>query len=733
MTDVPVPSTGSTNWSGPGSWVEEQEALTDQVIAATPEATPDTLVKRDSAGRIRAADGSAAGDLVTRAQLDAISVGGVTLAELEDEESAANAVLSRTYLPLSASADFAAAPNRQIKRVTTSRTNATIAADPDLLATFEPNSDYMVEGLLLIDGESGADFKCKWSLPAGTTMRWHMLGPPTTASTTTSNADWAMKNETDVVTGGTVGSGTTVMMRISGVLTSGDVGGTAKLQWAPNVAPTTNGTNLQVGSNIALTRIGTAAAQGPVDPTNVTIPYTQAFTGLSAWPTEWVTGSVGSGTATVAGGVATLAATAVDPSAAWAYLGGMPNTPEVDVTADFTTPATLTSSLIHVGARSSGVFNDRTPDSGYWVQINPAATGGTIALYRAAATTADSVALTTDVARTWAASTTYRVRLKITGTTIQARVWATSGAEPTTWQLTATDSTYDTGRGFLMFSNGTTAAARSMTFDNFTVAVGVPDAPSGGGVVESPISYNNLNEFQLEGNTVRLQTPNQPWSFRAVSDARSLSGATYSRHEMRQADSAINDGRQRCELRYLSPGSGGYLPYGVDIWVSYAFKWSGALPSGGGYCIMSQFNQAPDSNDISPRHAAVFHVEITSSGFTVSTRGDTAANSTNDPGLTRRYTGALPTINTWTHMVYRVRLSKTLPSGELQIWRNGTQVTNVSGIVTAYNDTRGPYFKYGIYRERDAATTVIEYANPECSLTSLAARVTTPLALPNLP
>lgn len=32
MTDIPVPNTGSTSWSGPGSWPEETETATDQVL-----------------------------------------------------------------------------------------------------------------------------------------------------------------------------------------------------------------------------------------------------------------------------------------------------------------------------------------------------------------------------------------------------------------------------------------------------------------------------------------------------------------------------------------------------------------------------------------------------------------------------------------------------------------------------------------------------------------------------
>ena len=56
----------------------------------------------------------------------------------------------------------------------------------------------------------------------------------------------------------------------------------------------------------------------------------------------------------------------------------------------------------------------------------------------------------------WTLDTWYSVRLRALGTTIRARVWPRGEAEPGTWQLTATDSRYASGRpGVSQHDNGT--------------------------------------------------------------------------------------------------------------------------------------------------------------------------------------------------------------------------------------------------------------------------------------
>lgn len=70
MTDIPRPDPGDSDWI---DWATDEEATSDQIHAATAAATPDTLVKRDAAGRFAAADGVAATDVATKGQLDSMA------------------------------------------------------------------------------------------------------------------------------------------------------------------------------------------------------------------------------------------------------------------------------------------------------------------------------------------------------------------------------------------------------------------------------------------------------------------------------------------------------------------------------------------------------------------------------------------------------------------------------------------------------------------------------------
>lgn len=63
----------------------------------------------------------------------------------------------------------------------------------------------------------------------------------------------------------------------------------------------------------------------------------------------------------------------------------------------------------------------------------------TIALIKTVASTPTTLA-SVGTGLTHVANTEYGLRLRIQGTSIQARAWATSGSEPLSWQVTATDS-----------------------------------------------------------------------------------------------------------------------------------------------------------------------------------------------------------------------------------------------------------------------------------------------------
>ncbi|AXE39668.1 PKD domain-containing protein [Acidipropionibacterium virtanenii] len=85
---------------------------------------------------------------------------------------------------------------------------------------------------------------------------------------------------------------------------------------------------------------------------------------------------------------------------------------------------------------------------------------------------------------TWTAGEKLNLRTKVTGTsptTIEARIWKQGSTEPTTWQLSTTDSTaalQKAGYTSLHFARATTAtAASTASFDDFRVSSATTSAP----------------------------------------------------------------------------------------------------------------------------------------------------------------------------------------------------------------------------------------------------------------
>lgn len=218
----------------------------------------------------------------------------------------------------------------------------------------------------------------------------------------------------------------------------------------------------------------------------------------------------------------------------------------------------------------------------------------------------------------------------------------------------------------------------------------------------SPRPLSSGSEVVIAGHRFRAQSPDQAYSLAVDPDPAPV----MARIELRAGDKwAQNTSGQRCEMRDLA-----YLPYGKPFEFSYRLRWSGALPTGS-YTIASQLNQGPDPDDQTPRHAAVLSVYLDANGLRVATRGDTDPTSNTDPGNTVRYSGPAPKAGEWTHLRVRVVPSKDTASGSLSVWRDGSLVYNGVGLITAYNDRQGPYFKFGQYRDGAPQTTVFEFAD----------------------
>jgi hypothetical protein len=81
-------------------------------------------------------------------------------------------------------------------------------------------------------------------------------------------------------------------------------------------------------------------------------------------------------------------------------------------------------------------------------------------------------ALGTPLTKTLAGTTKYWLRVQRIGTTLQVKVWDAAGAEPGTWDVTATVSSPMSGKVGLLCANGAANTNRQFDFDDLTVTDG---------------------------------------------------------------------------------------------------------------------------------------------------------------------------------------------------------------------------------------------------------------------
>jgi hypothetical protein len=115
---------------------------------------------------------------------------------------------------------------------------------------------------------------------------------------------------------------------------------------------------------------------------------------------------------------------------------------------------------------------------------------------------------------TFATGTKYSYRFKIQGTTLSAKVWLSSGSEPGSYQITATDSSYTTGRWGLEQTAGSAASTSTATIENvalndLTITYSVtPNDTANGHTAESPTVFRMFNVAPLD--TVNRNTAETP-------------------------------------------------------------------------------------------------------------------------------------------------------------------------------------------------------------------------------
>jgi RHS repeat-associated protein len=127
------------------------------------------------------------------------------------------------------------------------------------------------------------------------------------------------------------------------------------------------------------------------------------------------------------------------------------------------------SSFLRIFLRASGATGANQMPNAYRLEI--ASNSSTVKLQKFVSSSVTDLASFTYTADT----NTQRVRFRVQGNTIQAKVWADGTSEPGSWSLTATDSAVTTA-GVLQIAHSHTSGARSVYLDDVVVTSGAtPD------------------------------------------------------------------------------------------------------------------------------------------------------------------------------------------------------------------------------------------------------------------
>jgi len=129
------------------------------------------------------------------------------------------------------------------------------------------------------------------------------------------------------------------------------------------------------------------------------------------------------------------------------------------------------SALPATGELSAGVVPRFTDTSNWYLARVIINTAGamTLELAKKVATVFTSLA-TVVLPTTYVGGTTYSLQVSISGSTLSAMVWLTSGVTPTAYQLTVTDTSLPTGTKAGCFASNTSAVTTHVaSFDNLTM------------------------------------------------------------------------------------------------------------------------------------------------------------------------------------------------------------------------------------------------------------------------
>ena len=144
-------------------------------------------------------------------------------------------------------------PLAPLKPSDTTITNSTaLANDPDLFIPVASVAAYSFTCFLDYEGgtQGSSDLKVHFTVPAGTTMRYHRKGIDTTGASTIG----FLANETSTFAAGSAGASSLKAVEMQGTIVTASTAGNVQLQWAQNTSNATS-TIVHGQSNLIAFRI----------------------------------------------------------------------------------------------------------------------------------------------------------------------------------------------------------------------------------------------------------------------------------------------------------------------------------------------------------------------------------------------------------------------------------------------------------------------------------------------
>ncbi|QWZ06693.1 fibronectin type III domain-containing protein [Nocardioides panacis] len=293
-------------------------------------------------------------------------------------------------------------------------------------------------------------------VPADTTPPTAPTGLTATAtSPTTVDLSWGASTDNRGVTGYQVVRGSTVVDTVTG-RTYTDTGLTAGTSYSYVVRAVDAAGNVSGDSN-------TATVTTP-DPNAALFSDTWSAADGSPWKAGWTTGQA-SGTVDTQAGQGRLAFTDVANAYARAQITGAPAQADTELLTSYQWSATTPGSYLNVYLRGSGGWqNAYRPRSGYGLELT--SNSGTVVVRKNVASTTTNLASVpggqaVTTAKQW-------LRIRVSGSTVQFRIWRDGTTEPTAWTGTYTDTSVTApGQVFVsLVRGGTNSGVKSVSLDD---------------------------------------------------------------------------------------------------------------------------------------------------------------------------------------------------------------------------------------------------------------------------